>query len=178
MIIRKATSDDAASIAKVHVASWQSTYKDIMPDDVLANLNIERRLQYWQQVIAKDASDVVLLIVEKDNKIIGFISGGKPQESVEDYDGELYATYLLSEVQGQGIGRKLVQAFAEEMQRRGFKNLVLWVLADNTHSKGFYEHLGGTIVTEGEYRLRSKILKKLAYGWSDINTLITGGKTS
>ncbi|MBP1084252.1 hypothetical protein ACFFJQ_06655 [Bacillus capparidis] len=41
--IRKATKEDAAEIAKVHVDSWRTTYKNIVSDTYLAQLNYEDR---------------------------------------------------------------------------------------------------------------------------------------
>jgi len=45
MIIRKAKLDDATGIAKVHVDSWRTTYKGIIPDDFLNNLSYEQRTE-------------------------------------------------------------------------------------------------------------------------------------
>lgn len=39
MHIRKAAVEDAAAIAKVHVDSWRTTYKGIMPSDYLNSLS-------------------------------------------------------------------------------------------------------------------------------------------
>jgi hypothetical protein len=41
MRVREANPTDAAAIAKVHVDSWRTTYKSIVPDDFLANLSYE-----------------------------------------------------------------------------------------------------------------------------------------
>ncbi|WP_274857053.1 hypothetical protein [Bacillus methanolicus] len=45
MIIRKAVGDDAAQIARVHVKSWQETYKGLIDQNYLDNLKIEKRKQ-------------------------------------------------------------------------------------------------------------------------------------
>ena len=58
--IRTATFDDASTIAEVHVATWQSAYKGLMPDELLQNLNIERRKQGWQSIISEDATAVIV----------------------------------------------------------------------------------------------------------------------
>ena len=42
--IRLARVEDAPGITRVHINSWRTTYKGIVPDKVLANLSFERRL--------------------------------------------------------------------------------------------------------------------------------------
>jgi hypothetical protein len=41
MIIRRAELNDVVGIAKVHVDSWKTTYKDIVPDEFLIKLSYE-----------------------------------------------------------------------------------------------------------------------------------------
>lgn len=43
MNIRKANRDDAPGIAKVHVDSWRTTYKGIIPQSFLDELSYEQR---------------------------------------------------------------------------------------------------------------------------------------
>ena len=45
--IRPASTADASAIARIHVAGWQSAYRDILPDEHLDSLPQAR---YWQQV--------------------------------------------------------------------------------------------------------------------------------
>ena len=46
MKIRRATSSDAANIAKVHVDSWRTTYQNVLPTDFLESLSYEKRKNY------------------------------------------------------------------------------------------------------------------------------------
>ncbi|MEX0811099.1 MAG: hypothetical protein WD048_02705 [Chitinophagales bacterium] len=41
--IRTATPRDAEQIALVHIDSWRTTYKDIVSNDFLDNLNVQTR---------------------------------------------------------------------------------------------------------------------------------------
>ena len=49
MFIRKANIEDAMGIAKVHVDSWRTTYKGIVPEVFLENLSYDEREQNWKQ---------------------------------------------------------------------------------------------------------------------------------
>ena len=43
MFIRKANIEDAMGIAKVHVDSWRTTYKGIVPEVFLENLSYDEK---------------------------------------------------------------------------------------------------------------------------------------
>jgi hypothetical protein len=50
MQIRQATMAEVAAIASVHVESWRTTYKGLLPDGYLANLTYERREPRWREI--------------------------------------------------------------------------------------------------------------------------------
>lgn len=81
MIIRKAKLDDATGIAKVHVDSWKSTYKGIIPDDFLNNLSYERRTELWKKNIAKEDNHVVVA-ENNEGQIVGFADAWKRETNV------------------------------------------------------------------------------------------------
>lgn len=174
MIIRSATPQDAKGIANVHVKSWQTTYTGIMPDEVIQSRGMDNRLAIWTRILSNPNPDTVLLVAEDDKQIVGFVQGGKPQEAIENYDSELYAIYLLQDAQGKGLGRRLMEACAKVLCNKGHHSLMLWVLKGNDDSCGYYEYMGGKLIAESDYApMESFTIKKLAYGWDDIRTLLT-----
>ena len=116
IFIRKAEVDDAKGIAKVHVDSWRTTYKGIVPDTFLDNLSYEHRELTWKKGINENN----VYIAENENgKVIGFSTGGKERTGkYEAYIGELYAIYILKEFQGKGIGRLLFQSIVDDLKER------------------------------------------------------------
>lgn len=46
MTIRRAQSGDAATVGRIHVESWNVAYRGIMPDDVIARIDIAYRTQF------------------------------------------------------------------------------------------------------------------------------------
>jgi len=171
MIIRKAVPADAKSIADVHVASWRTTYKNIVPDSVLDGLDVNQREQQWHNALTKHAARNVLYIAEKNGQIIAFADGGAERGEVEGYDAELYAIYALQGAQGKGIGRRLVEAVVSDLHDLGHNSMMVWVLKDNP-ACGFYERLGGKHITEKTITMSNTDLIEIAYGWQDISTLI------
>src|SRR5512141_1490874 len=121
--VRKARVDDAPGIARVHVASWRTTYRDLLKAEVLASLSYERRAEGWKRTLADPGSASFLYVTEDENgRIVGFVAAGSCQAEETEADGEIYAICLLEEVQGQGLGRRLMQAAMEELGRRGFRS--------------------------------------------------------
>jgi GNAT superfamily N-acetyltransferase len=172
MRVRQAQASDAPAIAQVHIASWRTTYRGIVPDEHLANLSIERRETYWAGEIAKHDNPQFVLVAEDDTgQVVGFASGGSEREGDPVYTGELYAIYLLAESQGGGLGRALVQETAARLLAAGHRAMLLWVLADNP-SRGFYQRLGGQPLRTKTITMGGITLDEVAYGWPTLTTLI------
>ncbi|OQP07760.1 GNAT family N-acetyltransferase [Geobacillus sp. 46C-IIa] len=170
-MIRKADLTDAPAIAAVHVESWKTTYRGIVPDAYLETLAVEEKQTLWEKGLSQ--ADHSVFVAEENGRVVGFISGGRNRASggpAAQYDGELYAVYLLKEAQGKGLGRQLVQASARDLAQNGIHSLVVWVLAANP-SRGFYERLGGKKLAEERVEIGGKALWEWCYGWQDIQTL-------
>ncbi len=170
--IRKATREDAAGIAKVHVDSWRTTYQGILAEEYLANLSYERRAQGWAESLANPQGPGFQYVAETEpGKIIGFVSAGSRHEDEPDYkeyQSEVYAIYLLKQAQGQGTGRRLMEAAMRELCQLGFSSMLLWVLKDNLPSRKFYEAMGGKYLREKPIEIGNQTLLEVAYGWTDI----------
>jgi len=100
--IRIAEVRDAAAIAHVHVQSWLTTYAAIVPQQYLDSLNEAERIPVWQDWLKRD---ILVFVAEVEGKVAGFASGGAIREPDPAYDSELYALYLLKEVQ-EGSSRR------------------------------------------------------------------------
>lgn len=167
MTIRPATLDDVDGIAKVHVDSWRTTYRGIMPDAFLDSLSYERRAeQRRNKMLEGGKKEWSFVAANDDGRIIGFALGGHERDGTPGYDGELYAIYLLDECQRQGIGRKLTLAVARELAAHGLTSMLVWVLADNS-SRKFYEHLGAVEVARKMIVIGGMELEEIGYGWGE-----------
>ncbi|KAA0548164.1 GNAT family N-acetyltransferase [Bacillus sp. BGMRC 2118] len=171
MIIRKAQLKDVEQMAIVHVDSWKTTYKGIVSEDYLATLKYEDREKLWHSALS---SSNFVWVAEVHNKVVGFISGGKERTSEYNYDGEIYAIYILKEHQKSGIGKKLIQAFSREMKEVGnFNSILVWVLSQNP-SQQFYQGLKAVKVDSAVIDIGNEKHEEFAFGWPRIDTLIDG----
>lgn len=169
MNVRKAVLEDAEGMAKVHVDSWRTTYKDIVPDEFLNQLSYESRMNLWKNAIPNGH---VFVAENEEGQIVGFSSGGKERTgNYEKYQGELYAIYLLKEYQGKGLGKMLVRSVIEDLEKLNINTMLVMVLEDN-NSRLFYENLGGKKIDDIEIEIGGKKLNELVYGWDDIQNIL------
>jgi ribosomal protein S18 acetylase RimI-like enzyme len=167
ILIRRAEPKDAAGIAHVHVQSWRTTYRGIVPDSYIDALNEEERTSHWKDLL-DDESDV--FVAERQASIVGFIMGGRSRDRSQQCDGELYAVYLLKEFQGLRIGRDLVRELAHALRRRGFRKMEVWVLAKNP-AKAFYTRMGAQFARSKGIEIGGAVLMEHSYVWPDLEAL-------
>ena len=159
--IRVAELRDAAAIAHVHVQSWLTTYEGIVPTEYLASLNEAERVPLWQDWLTRD---IIVLVAEIGDKVVGFAGGGAIREPLENYDAELYTLYLLQEAQGRGVGKVLLNAVLQALVERGYESTLVWVLERNT-AVHFYLKAGAQKVTSKEIGIGGVQLSEVALGW-------------
>jgi GNAT superfamily N-acetyltransferase len=108
-----------------------------------------------------------------DQSIIGFCSGGANRSAKTDPDfaGELGAIYILEEYRGKGTGKALVQSLVRTLLDRGYRSMLVWVLAENLY-RPFYEKLGGQYIRSKEIEIGGRVFEEVAYGWRDIEILL------
>ena len=163
--IRKATLHDAEQISKVHVATWKMTYKGFLSESFLENVTPESRYILWRKNI--DDSNKIILVVEKNTEIIGFIAGDSVKsEEYEQYDGILTALYFKKEEQGKGYGRQLLHELLTEFTKRGYRNCIVKVLKES-NCKHFYEKLGAVHIDDQQLE-GFENLTLSTYAWKKI----------
>lgn len=168
--IRRARPDDAGDIARVHIATWRTTYAGIVPQPYLDSLDLAERAQAWRERL--EGGDLLIYIAEAAGTLCGFSSGGPLREPVGDCDCEVYAIYVLAESQQRGVGRRLMSALAAELAKQGYARPAVWVLAENP-SRQFYARLGAQPMAEKQIEIGGASLVEVAYGWDSMNPLLT-----
>lgn len=169
MQIRKAMAGDASGIARVHVDSWRTTYQGIVSDTYLSGLSVEARQKMWEHSIGHLTADKCIYVAVQDTgEITGFAMGGPSRSEQFPERAELYALYLLSAVQGQGLGSKLVSHVMEHSKLFGHTNLLVWVLKGN-RALQFYRRTGAVIVGEKEIEIGGEPHTEIAMEWGQLS---------
>lgn len=143
--VRAATPEDTAALARVHVASWQAAYKNLLPADLLARLNVERRTQGWRRNL-EDSSQGIF-VYENAGEIVAFTNFGpcRDEDKNPETVAELMTLYALPSVWGKGVGKALWHADLSALRERGYFEVTLWVLDGNERAARFYKAAGFTV---------------------------------
>jgi ribosomal protein S18 acetylase RimI-like enzyme len=142
-VIRPSTEADIDEIAALSVRTWQAGYAGIVPADHLASLDPVARAQNLRTRPKTPGSQT--LVAEDDGNLVGFVTFGPYREDDGEIDraaGELYAIYVSPDHWGQGTGRRLLSMARGRLKADGYPDMRLWVLAENTNARRFYERMG------------------------------------
>jgi len=173
MNIRAASARDAPGIGRVHVETWQSAYRAILPEDYLASLSPAERARQWGDMLAhQDEVRFVLIAHDQGDEPIGFVATGPERSGHSMYRHEVYALYVLPSNQRRGVGRALMRAVASRLAVGDPRSMLLWVLETNAPARRFYHALGGTVVGKQSIDIGGVILGEVAYGWPDAGALL------
>ncbi|WP_339205651.1 GNAT family N-acetyltransferase [Paenibacillus sp. FSL K6-3182] len=171
MYIRKACLEDAEGIAKVHVDSWKSTYKNIVSDEFLKNLSYDQRKNLWNRNIS-DKENYTFVAVNNEGEVVGFADCGKRESNNIDNSGDLKSIYLLEEYQGKGVGKQLFKQLFLQFEELGYNRVFVEVLEDNK-TRYFYEYYGAHLFKSDKITISGNELNLLIYEWSNIGEVLS-----
>lgn len=169
---RPAVVDDAQAIAALRVDSWRATYRGIMPDAYLDNMQTEQSAAMWQQVLSIDASAICVFVAEAGAEIVGFASGMLLTPEKFDCNAELTGIYIKPIAQRGGVGRRLLWLVAQRLQQAGALSLLSWVISENQAARKFHEELGAELLVEQAFTWDELDLMEVGYGWQNLDALL------
>jgi GNAT superfamily N-acetyltransferase len=142
--VRHATADDARAIAEVHVAAWRWAYRGQLPDELLDGLSVEDREAMWAAwFLDPEDRGAVIVACDDDGQVVGFANAGPSRDQgAPGTTGEVRAIYVIQEVQGKGVGARLIDEVERYLRGFGFERATLWVLETNDLGRRFYERNG------------------------------------
>ena len=150
--MRPARAADAASLARVQVASWRRVFAGIVPDALLAELTGDEAMgvwhDRWREAITNPPTSrhhVLAAVADVPSReVVGFVSAG-PATDADRWpgtDGELYELRVAPERTGHGHGSRLLHAAADTLARDGFRTVCAWAPEADTALRGFLESSG------------------------------------
>ena len=140
--VRPATSRDAKAIAEIHVATWQAAYKDLMPDDYLAQMTVEKRQAYWREAI--EYSEPQVLVATDGDQLVGFVGFDRSRDpKTRSTVGEIWAIYVTPAHWNHGVGVALWDGARDGLKEEGCTQVTMWVLLGNARALQFAEHAAG-----------------------------------
>lgn len=162
--IEPMTVNDSKSVAEIHTQSWQSAYKGIIPQEFLDAIDVKKREENWARGIIKDPGLIRLVAKDDNGSIIGFLCGLHNRDKNPKIDGELWAIYVYPEQTKRGVGKLLFNSFVNELRKRSFSKMNVWVLEKNSIARIFYEKMGGALSEhKKEIEIGGKKLIEVSY---------------
>ncbi len=171
--IRPASDADLDAIVRCHIDVWRETYAGMVAPEIAARLtDFETRERRWRVMLGDQGADRQVLVAEAGGAVTGFGMHGRGDEGVFGASGEIKYLYVARTHQRRGVGRSLMAAMAEALQRRGYRSIALAVVRGNTPAIVFYESLGGAYA--GAFTDPGPLWRSdnLLYRWDDLPALI------
>jgi ribosomal protein S18 acetylase RimI-like enzyme len=144
-MIRPATFADAPAIARVHVCSWEETYRGILPDTALDTRTLDVRIAHWRDWLSRTRRWT--FVSEEHGEVNGFACAFTSDEE-PGFDAVLSTLYVLRNAQRRGIARALLRAVASELLRAKLRSMWLITLRDGNPARVFYERVGAELLRE------------------------------
>jgi len=170
-IIREAKLEDCRGIAEVQVDSYRAAYVGLFPPAYLAHFTYEEEEQDWHSLLTSDTSDILLVAIAADNRVIGYTLARAQPDIYLDYDAEIVALHVNRAFQQQGIGTALLTAAVTKLTEHDCKSVMLWTLQNNPNRR-WYTSLQGKLIGEKAYEVDNWRIVEIAYGWDPITTLL------
>jgi len=155
-MIRKARKEDSKDISLLVIKGWQSAYKGLIDDNFLNNMSVEIGKENWERVISSQNEDDNIFVYEENNKILGIIRFGIPEDKEnKKYNAEIHVLYVEPNLKRQGIGSKLFTFAKEIFINQGRRNLIVWCLKGNKQGFSFYKKMGGKHIADRKATINS-----------------------
>lgn len=134
--VRTATQADLPAAVEVFWTCWTRSYPAFADPEVLARLTRADAEAMWADAWALDRA---LVAVADDGRVVGLVRYG-----VADSVTEIHSLYVDPELQGGGVGGRLLAAATGDGLVHGAGDSALWVFADNSTARDFYARHGFT----------------------------------
>ncbi|RIW37256.1 GNAT family N-acetyltransferase [Bacillus salacetis] len=167
-LIRDMAANDIEAVQKVADISWNDTYQGIIPREIQKRF---LEAAYGIEMMNKRLETSSLFVVEVDGGIKGF-ANFSPVKAEGDI--ELGAIYLLPEIQGRGLGTRLLEKGIKSIA--GIQQIFINVEEENVKGIAFYQKKGFQQLSKFEDDLfghRSLMLRMAL----KINSQHPGGKS-
>jgi GNAT superfamily N-acetyltransferase len=146
-LIRPAGPRDAEPIARLHIASYRTAYRDVLPAGFLAGLTLADRERRWRASLRDPARSTFLTLMDNAApRPVAFAETGvsRDGDATAARTAELIALHVAEDCWHQGVGRALHAHAIRALRDSGFADATLWVLTGNERARGFYAAMGWT----------------------------------
>jgi GNAT superfamily N-acetyltransferase len=153
VVIRSASTADAAQISGVQRDSWLAAYEGIIAHEIIdrvtapddgARVRQVFRTRPWQRTIVAMEGEGIVGYASFGPELDVFAPWPHPLTAAgqQSQVAELYALYVHPAWWSTGAGRALIDHVLAKISRTGYPDVMLWVLERNARARRFYERAG------------------------------------
>lgn len=135
--IRTALATDANRVAHIYIDSWNQGFGDLMPTRIVTSELITR----WERDLTEPLPRQ-WWVAEIDQTLVGFVGIGPSRDPIDPKLGELDTIAVDPAWWRSGVGRALMQVALHGLADQGWREAILWTLANYERGQHFYEALG------------------------------------
>ena len=144
-LLRSPVMDDVEGFAALHALVWRSTYRGLMPEEVLDDLDVDTFRPLWYSVaqacargtVPQDGRRVQVAVLGEEPA--GWLMCGPARDDDPPTPEQLWALNVAPAHQGGGLGSRLMDEVL------GRAPAYLWVADGNDRAVRFYEGHGFTL---------------------------------
>ena len=144
MVIRPWEKDDLATLTRMTLESWISTYSSFIPEgDIRSYFDAH----YTEDSLLRMFDDPFVhgFVAEVEGNIVGY---ARLLFDPDEHRLSIPSLHVLSRFQGQGIGRQLLEAAERHAAGRGLDELWIGAMVKNRRALTLYRKLGFLFVHE------------------------------
>ena len=137
LAIRAARAADAAEVARIYIDSWNAGFGELMPHRTVTPELIGR----WQDDLVQPVPHR-WWVAELDGAIVGFAGIGPSRDPINPELGELDTIAVEPNHWRNGIGQRLMSTALDHLIADGYREAVVWTLANYPRGQQFYTATG------------------------------------
>jgi ribosomal protein S18 acetylase RimI-like enzyme len=177
--LRPIVAADAVTVADLHTASWRSAYRGMLRDGYLdGDIASERRLAWATRLETPVDANYGFIAESAEAGPVGFVFMLGREDAT--WGTLVDNLHVLPGHKGHGIGRRLLEAAADETGRRyPGERVHLFVFEANHAARRFYASVGGREVERGLVEPPgggSQVHWRVA--WDDAETLLASVRSA
>ena len=139
--VRPATIHDAKTIADIHASAARAAYRELVPDEQLDAVPLEKRTKHWRDAI--EFMDPQVQVAVDEGITVGFVGYDRSRDpKSKATTGEIWAIYVRESHWGKGFGVALWDAARDGLEEEGCTDVTAWVPLANERALRFYELAG------------------------------------
>jgi GNAT superfamily N-acetyltransferase len=137
LTLRTARPADAAEVARIYIDSWNAGFGELMPHRIVTPELIGR----WQDDLVQPLPHR-WWVAELGGAIVGFAGIGPSRDPIDAGLGELDTIAVEPGQWRSGIGQRLMATAIDQLIADGYREAVVWTLANYPRGQRFYMATG------------------------------------